>query len=56
MFTEVRIEITHFMYCAITGSCMEASKKPKGGSNESEEDWESEQFLGEHFDFLVGMH
>ena len=44
-----------FIYCAITGSCKEASKKQKGGSNESEEEWESKPFLGEHLDFLVGM-
>ena len=36
------------------GSCKEPNKKQKGGSNESEEEWESKPFLGEHLDFLVG--
>ena len=35
---------------------MEPDKKPKGGSNESEEEWESKQSLGECLDLLVGMH
>ena len=43
------------MYCAITGSCKEPSEEQKGGSNESEEEWESKPFLGEHLDILVGM-
>ena len=44
------------MYCAITGSCTEPSKKQKGGSDEDEEEWESKRSLGECLDFLVGMH
>ena len=43
-----------FLYWySITGSCKEPSKKPKGGSNESEEELESKPFLSECLDFLV---
>ena len=51
-------EMTHFVvYCfAITGSCKEPSKRPKGGSNESEEEPESNPILSECLDFLVFMH
>ena len=52
----VRTEITHFMHCAIAGSCTEPNKKKqKGGCNRSEERWESKQPLSECLDFLVGM-
>ena len=46
--------MTHFLYCyAITGSCKEPSKKPKGGSDESEEELESNPILSEYLDFLA---
>ena len=43
-----------FLYCyAITGSCKEPSKKPKGGSNESEQELESKPFLSKSLVILV---
>ena len=47
-------KMTHFLHCyAIAGSCKEPSKKPKGGSNESEEDEESKPFLSKSLAILV---
>ena len=49
--------MTHLLYYyAITGSCKEPSKKPKGGSNETGEELESKPFLSECLDALVSMH
>ena len=50
MLKYVRTRMTYFTYFAIKGSYKEASKKQKGGSNQSDEELESKPFLSECFE------
>ena len=48
--------VTCVIRCVNIGSCKEPSKRPKGGSSESDEEPESNPTLSECFDFLVFIH